>query len=655
MKRLLFLLCLITFHLVIGAQTVNYYQKGNITTDTITIEESVVKSTYVAPESSPFSFYNLTSKGLDMTTSAVEPAVILQNTPGVNMYSDNGTNLGYMYYRLRGIDQSRINTTLNGVPMNEPEDQGIYFNNYPGFMQSVSSLQVIRGAGISKSGIASYGGSMNFQVNPFGKEFGGDVNTSLGSYNTYQGSVSISDNNYYIRATGVHTDGYKQNTFHNGKSMFYGFKFNNFKIIGFIGDQQNGMGWLGETKEDLDLDPSFNSNKIHEQDDFTYVHNQLNYTNGNFSGTLYHTYLNGWYDTDIAHFVPELEYGAVISRIALESHWFGANLDYYIRGINGINAHLGISGSTYFRDHVGSTNNVEDYTNTGYKKDLAPYFKMDYKYNNVLLYFDAQYRYTEFTYDGLTEFERKQYHFINWSGGATYFTGDNSNVYFGLGKTHREPTRTDWFAGNDDFIPDMYVDVIPESSMDYELGYKYMTSKLRFKGNLYYMDFENEIVLTGQYGPNAISLHENVDNSYRSGIEIDFSYDICDYSQFNFISNFSKNEIKSDGVEFSPVLTPSTILTGEIVLKPCDYANIGFSVRYNSDSYIDLANEHELPSYTLINAYVSTSYKNFDLRWNFDNVTNRHVLTNAVIGFDGDPRYFNMYGFSTLATLRYNF
>jgi len=164
MKKI-FLIIIASLSISLNAQ---YY---TLTTDTFKLAEVTVKGAYTAPRIAPFSFTNIEKQNISLKAQNSEPAVLLSSTPSVTFYSDNGIGLGYIYYRLRGIDQSRINVTLNGVPMNEPEDQGIYFNNYPDFLNSVSNVQIIRGAGLSKSGVSSYGGSINFESLDFADKF----------------------------------------------------------------------------------------------------------------------------------------------------------------------------------------------------------------------------------------------------------------------------------------------------------------------------------------------------------------------------------------------------------------------------------------------------------------------------------------------------
>lgn len=100
-----------------------------------------------------------------------EVSQLLDDTPSITSSSDGGQPFGYTSFRIRGIDQTRINMTLNGVPLNEPEDQGVYFSNYPNFLEMVSSFQIQRGIGTSTNGVPSYGGSINFIGNTDPLEF----------------------------------------------------------------------------------------------------------------------------------------------------------------------------------------------------------------------------------------------------------------------------------------------------------------------------------------------------------------------------------------------------------------------------------------------------------------------------------------------------
>ena len=626
--------------------------------DTINLNEILVTGSYTAVKETPFSFTNLSSTTLQLRQGDTEPAVLLVNTPSVTYYTDNGLGYGYMYYRIRGIDQSRINATYNGVPMNEPEDQGIYFNNYFNFLGSIDNVQIIRGAGLTKSGVSSYGGSINFNSELFPDKFSVNSQITQGSYGTFGINGGVSSENFFINGSYGKTDGYRYNSFNDSYSTFYGFKIkDDIKVYGFVGKQKNGMAWIGEPLDSINVDPRYNSNKANETDNFLYIHNQLHWDIGafkNFKTIFYHTYLTGWYDTDIAHFDPSLQWGDLMNRIFLKSNWLGTVLNYNLKNEN-INTNFGVSAYTYYRDHVGSYNGEEAYTNTGNRNEVAPYIKGEIKTKKFSIYGDVQYRYSVFSYEGLTEFPTQTYNFLNWSGGITYRSGVNSTVYYGIGRTNREPTRTDLFMGWDDFDPASYNPTVPETALDNEIGFKYIKDGIKVNTNVYYMKFKNEIVLNGQVGPNSVLLHQNVDNSFRSGLEIDGSYIMNNGFEFILIGSFSYNRIKEANETFSPVLTPSVIISSDVKYNLKNWFYVGLNVQYNGESYIDFANDNILPDYLILNAYSGLKFKGLELQANLNNLTNQLVLRNAVMGYDGNPLYFVMADMNGLATLKYKF
>jgi iron complex outermembrane receptor protein len=649
MKSILTLLLILTTSISFS-QTV--YQKGNILSDTMHLDEISVGASYSAKKETPFTFKNLSSSDIELSQSYQEPAVLLSQTPSISYYSDNGLGTGYVYYRLRGIDQSRINSTLNGVPLNEPEDQGIYYNNYANFLGSIGSVQIIRGAGLSKPGVSSYGGSINFNSKDFSQKTEGHSSVSYGSYEFIHGSFGINSKNIFINANYQGTSGYKWNSDNRSFSTFYGGKWKKFSLYGFIGDQNNAMAWIGEPLDSLKKDPRHNSNTQDERDRFTQVHNQLKWENRGLSITGYHTYLKGWYDIDLAHFDPDLNYGDLMYRIGLRSNWLGSIINYnYNIGV--LNSDYGVSAFTYYRDHEGFFNGESGYQNTGYRDEVSPYIKGSIKLGRISIYGDVQYRYTTFRYDGLEEFDRMSWNFINWSSGASVRFGD-SYIYYGIGRTNREPTRTDLFSGYDDFSHDIYNPVLPERALNNEIGYKLFRKKLHLSSNLYYMNFSNEIVLNGQYGPNAILLHQNAAKSFRSGWEVDGIYKTRIGLIFSMASSVSYNRISQDGQSLRPVLSPSTIINGDIRYQHNNNFYFGINSRYIGSSYIDFSNENKLDGYTIQNFYAGSVISHFTIKACVNNIFNRLILANAVMS-ENNPLYFAMAGINYSLSISYKF
>jgi len=651
MKKILIIL-LLSVALALNTFGQIVYEKGNITKDTITLKETTITASYKATKFAPFSFKNIDSEILDLRGRELEPAGLLQHTPSMTYNTDNGLFTGYSYYRLRGIDQTRINVTLNGVPMNEPEDQGIYFNNYTNFLQTISEIQIIRGAGISKSGVSSYGGSINFDsYKPLQTQ--SEIRYTFGSFNTSNLTANWNAEKGWIRVSHIKTDGYKYHSGNESSSMFYGYNlFKNTTFYGFIGKQYNQMAWIGAPMSVIRNDRRFNANKETERDEFLYVHNQLHYNNKSLNAVVYHTYLNGWYNMDLGHFNGI--FNQTSYKLSLNSNWFGTNINAKLFD----ETFLGISAYTYKRNHdnlIAFPNIYETYNeNYGTRNEISPYFKTTYKIRNFTLYGDFQYRFTIFDYQDLSEdfnLDQQKWGFFNWSIGSTTNLTDKIHFYWGLGQNHREPTRTDLFGGSDEYNKEIYSNIIPEEVVDFEIGTKFYGENIFFNINGYYMDFVNEIVLNGKIGPNSIVIHSNVTESYRAGIELDFKYELQNWKFIN-VSSLSHNVIIQDDTRFTHVLSPSFITTSDIIYNLNKFTT-GVTLRYNSESYIDLTNENKIPSYSIINFYNSIKFNKFDLGLHLNNIFNKLYYTYGNIGFDGEPGYFQQAGFHFLISLKY--
>lgn len=627
-----------------------YYVLGQ--EDTIALNEIVVSSSYKAVRTTPFSFKNLDESSIELAGRTLEPANLLQHTPSVSFNTDNGLFTGYTYYRLRGIDQTRINVSLNGVPMNEPEDQGIYFNNFPNFLQTIKGAQVIRGAGVSKSGISSYGGSIDFETYKNTKT---SFEISYGSYNTLNVSANANLKKGWIRASVLNSDGYKYHSGNKSMSVFYGVNpIKNVSLIGFVGKQKNQMAWIGSPLDSITKDHRYNANKESETDEFLYIHNQLHYNVKKFNVVLFHTYLNGWYNMDMGHFDGSFE--QAFYKLSLSSNWFGTNTNYEIFK----NTFVGVSAFTYKRNHDNlmsySGLSYESYNkNYGVKNEFSPYVKTTIPIKRFNVYGDVQYRVSNFCYYDKTDgfyLDVETYHFLNWSVGTSYFLTNNLNIYWGIGKTHREPTRTDLFGGNDNYYEDSFSDVSPEEVLDFEIGTKYNSKNLFVSANVYYMDFKNEIVLNGQVGPNAIVIHSNVAKSKRIGLESDLKYSMFGFVLGN-VTNVSNNKITQDSTEITHVLSPSLISSTYILYQSKIFCP-GFNLRYNGESYIDLTNDNKIPSYLTVDFFVSIIFDRFGIEMRVNNVFNKLYYSYGNIGFDGNPAYFQQAETNYLLTLKYN-
>lgn len=629
--------------------------------DTIKLEENIVYGSLNASNTTPFSFSNINSLILEKNIG-VETAYILSSTPSITFYSDNGSNLGYVYYRLRGIDQTRLNVTLNGVPLNEPEDQGSYFNNFPNFLSFIDNIQIIRGSGLSKVGTSTFGGSLNFNTKVSNKN-SVEFSTSFGSYDTNINEIKINSKKFFIGLTSFKTNGFKYNSDNVSSSLNYGFDFKLFnqkvKWFGILGKQENGMAWVGETLEQINQNSRFNTNKIGERDNFLNSHNQISFENNliknnKITYSLYHQYQNGWYDTDVSLFDSSLEEGELISRIKLNFNWFGLIYNQlYTNKYFTLN--FGLNYSNQNRNHSGlsnyqKSNFVEDYNNSGLKQELSQYIKLNFKILQFNLYGDIQNKYINYKYNSpnynLVLYNNTN---INYSIGLSY-SKDNNIIHYGFGKTSREPRRSDLFGGLDNYLGNINT-LKDELVYSQDLGYKYLNSNLEFSLNLYKMNFENEFMQTGEYGQNGITLYKNVCKSYRKGIELSSTYK---FSKFITSLNLtlSDNKFFDKNIWFNSILSPNIVGNINITRNIGKIIYIGLNSKYNSKTTIDLLNLYNLPSYWTLDGFSGIKGKRLELMFNVNNITNSLILTNGSIGFDGSPRYFIMSNISSLFTIK---
>lgn len=629
--------------MILGAKF-SFAQDTTRVLEEITIETS----TYKADETSPFSFKNLEQKDWDWLNYGQEPAFILsQQSPSMTTYTDAGSYQGYTYYRLRGIDQTRINMTLDGVPLNEPEDQGVYFSNYPDFLNSISTIQIQRGVGTSKNGVASYAGSMEFTSPNLREEKRIRLGADYGSYNSYRffgeyNSGLKNDKAVYARASHLHSDGYKDHSQHTSQSIFYSaglFKEKaHWKVVGFLGHQTNDMAWLPVPEDIIAQNPRTNFNAEQEKDEFLQTQIQLQNKlllnpHSILNTTVYYNYLNGNYDFDLNNLLDSPS-TTELFNYDFKSHFVGV-LSNYNYEKNDFSFSTGLHLNHYQRQHTGSERTVGRlYQNTGFRREASTFTKFNYQVGNLIFLLDLQYRYSDFEYDGSVDWEGVDWHFFNPKFGLTYQVSNKVDLYYSIGRTGREPTRNDIFFGNDDLITDFdglpaIADTDAEYVIDQELGVRFKNNDFHLNANFYYMNFENEIVLNGQFGPNGLALTDNVAQSFRSGLEIDFHWFVTQQIYLIHNSSFSYNRIKQEGITFQPILTPNVIISQQVIYKPNNFT-FGLDMRYQDDSYIDFGNESSIGSYFLVNTSAAYRFRSLELILRVNNVFDERYYNNGV-------------------------
>ena len=479
-----------------------------------------------------------------------ETPILLQAAPGITAYSESGSASNYSYMRLRGIDQTRINITLDGVPLNEPEDQGLYFSNFPDFANSIASAQVQRGVGSSSHGVAAYAGSVSFQSVPVaGIARGGELQLARGAYNTSRGSLVLQSGLTgsglagYLRASTQQTDGYRFNSGNRSRSVFasggwFGTR-DAVKATLLAGLSSNEQAYLASplsTLRDIPRDnPYGNSRATAVNDRFHQDLLSLAWTHAiapslSLATTAYGFDAGGWYD------VPGADGLADAYHYRLHSRWGGIVTALDWTGEDAT-ASLGVHVSRYAREHFLEQRpdlSERFYDNTGYKGEQSAFAKGSLTRGRLTVFGDAQLRAAQFRYrpssgSGVTP-SSVRWAFFNPKAGASVRMTSALALYATAGMNGREPTRADMFAGADDVDSVTARSVLPltrvrpESVRDVETGAIWRTPSVTAQANLFVMQFRDEIAPIGGINEIGYVLRKNVDRSVRRGAEGDVTW-----------------------------------------------------------------------------------------------------------------------------------
>jgi iron complex outermembrane receptor protein len=574
----------------IGLMPIAVFSQEKYDTIKVVSLDKVIINSVRGDKKTPISQKTLTKKDIQKNFQGQEIPILLDKTTSIISNSDGGHPQGYTYFRIRGIDQTRINMTLNGAPLNEPEDQGVYTSNYPGFANVLQSAQIQRGVGTSTNGVSSFGGSISFQSQS-GIEKESDISIGYGSFNTKRINISsgtgLSKKNIasFVNASYYSSDGFRNRSGGDGYSVFfstghYGQK-NIIKLSAFTGKSTNQMAWLAVSEKDIRTDIKTNYNSNDASDCFKQSFIQTSYTlninqYNKFSANIFYNRLDGSYD-----------YFMSGSRsVILGSDFYGIITNYQFEKSK-IKINIGTNLNKYNRTHTNiedqSSIGIPKYQNTGYKDEASAFLKVGYDIKKLTIFTDLQYRYANFNYNGDVTMKKINWNFFNPKFGLIFNAKSFINYYASVGKSNREPTRTNLFGGQDNLVT--LLDIKPEEVTDYEIGLNLKKNQISIQANLYYMDFKNEITLLGAIGSNGLPLMTNVTKSYRSGIEFDIKYNPI----FNVIIlstnvNYSKNKIKDNGEEFEPLYTPKLVINQSVLFN---YK--GFSINPNwKDLYSEL-------------------------------------------------------------------
>ncbi|MGV3502217.1 MAG: TonB-dependent receptor [Adhaeribacter sp.] len=556
--------------------------------------DEVVVSALRAKEKSATTFTNVSREQIRERNFGQDLPYLLEQTPSVVVNSDAGAGVGYTGIRIRGSDITRINVTVNGIPINDPESHSTFFVNMPDLASSVQDVQVQRGVGTSTNGGAAFGASLNIRTTGFNQEAYAEANNTYGSFNTWKhtlafGTGLIRDKfTFDGRLSKVATDGYIDRAFSKLKSYYfsggYQGKTGMLKFITFSGQEQTYQAWNGVPEDKLQTDRTYNSlTYANETDNYQQDHYQLHFAKNlgrvfDLGGALHLTRGKGYYEQykenqKLANYLiaPLVLPDTTIARTDLirqkwlDNYFYGATyaLNYRPAG-NRLTTTLGGGWNRYEGDHYGeviwaryaaaSEKGHRYYQGDARKTDFNLFTKANYQLTPALdLFGDLQYRQINYkiagTDDDLVDVGlQTKFRFFNPKAGLTYALSDRQHLYASYAVGNREPVRSDFVDRKGSTEPQA------ETMYNLELGYRLRRQqgdllgrslRLELDLNGYYMDYYNQLVLTGQLNDVGAPLRTNIRDSYRAGIELAGLVHLQEFAQLSSTLTLSRNKIRN--------------------------------------------------------------------------------------------------------------
>jgi iron complex outermembrane receptor protein len=614
------------------------------------LHEAIVVSGIRAEEKTPVTKTDIDKATIEKDYYGQDIPLLLRDTPSINAYAEAGVGgSGYSYITLRGISPTRINFTLDGVPLADSEDMGTYFADFPDLAHSLESIQVQRGVGTSTVGSPSFGGSINLESIALSQSPETTAELGAGSYGTkfatvaYQSGFLPSGFALYTRVSAQQSDGFRESSGVRQRNVFVSaaktFANSQLKLTGFTGHEYSQLAFFATDADTLKQNLRANPLTPSDKDSFGYDLAQLQYIRANMTASAYYQRGYGWYD--LAGFRYGLD-GLLLGGMLTSSASYGP-----------VAANYGVHINQFRREHTRDTGvgaaapgRTRDYTNEGTKGEANAFAKFRYDPARWHLYADAQLRTADFHYHGNVSVGSIRWTFFNPKIGARYDLSSSSGVYASVGMSTREPTRNDLFQGEDNasFAHDLRA-VKPERLVDLEAGWDYRGRATTLKANVYAMHFRNEIAATGELSDIGLALRRNVDRSTRRGVELEAAWQAAPSLRLRGNANFSRNRI-DQWLEFrdvKPLLTPEILLNQTIEYTPRRALTLGATGRYSGKSYLDNTNDERLitPSFfTLeVNAALDVN-THARVRVQVNNVLNNKRVWPNGYSFDGVPYYY---------------
>lgn len=683
-----------------------------------------------ANDKTPMAFTNISKSEIKKSNLGQDLTYLISLTPSVVTTSDAGAGIGYTGLRIRGTDPSRINVTINGIPVNDSESQGVWWVNMPDFASSLDNIQIQRGVGTSTNGAAAFGASINLKTLALNKKAYTITNNSIGSFNTLKNNIEFGSgmlNNKFTfdgRLSRISSDGYIDRATSDLKSLYlqgaYFGKKSVLKAIVFSGQERTYQAWNGVPKRYLDTNRTFNSYTYeNEVDNYNQTNYQLHYNEQLNSKTNIHlathyTHGEGYFESEKLN-QNLADYGlnnifigsdTISSTDLVRRKWLNndfGGITYSINHKNDlVNLVVGGANNVYSGQHYGNViwaqymsnglYNHQYYKNIATKYDNNVFIKTNFQASEkTSLFLDLQSRNIEYEFngsdiDGNIGVQEVKLDFFNPKFGLSHKMNEEQLLYGSFAVANKEPNRSDYIESSPNSRP------LHETLYDTEIGFKYTTKDFKFNANAYIMNYDNQLIKTGEINDVGYFTSENVKKSFRRGIEIEGS--ILLSKKLAWAANMTLSENKIDTfiqyidswdtggqqetiyTETDLAFSPSIIWASQLTYNFQDNLSLDFITKYVGEQFIDNSSseDRKLDDYLVNNLRLSYSFnsKIFNyarLSLQINNLFDEEYVSNAWIyrfvsnGYDpseddhyvtkGSDGGYNMAGYFPEATRNY--
>jgi iron complex outermembrane receptor protein len=644
--------------------------------------EEVIVSATRAGNRTPVAYTNVGSETIRQLNNGQDLPFLIGLTPSLVETSEAGAGIGYTSLRIRGTDGSRINVTIDGIPLNDAESQQVFWVDLPDLASSVDNIQVQRGVGTSSNGAGAFGASVNIETKSPDNVAYAEISSIAGSFNTYKNVVKagtglLADRfAFQLRFSNLLSDGYIERTGSDNRSAYISGTYRTsrslLKTNIILGEEHTGISWWGVPAEMLSINRRYNpageyedesGNKKYydnESDNYKQNHYQLIYTlklnrYTNFHTALYYTFGEGYYE-EYREDQPFSEYGLpsiildtteITSTDLIRRKWMSNDFYGMVYSLKfskeKIDAVFGGGMNVYDGNHYGKIiwmrnagnagKDYQWYLNKAHKGEFSMYGKIDYKFSDKISGFgDLQYRHIYYNMygpdDDLRDISQSHlFNFINPKGGLFFSPGSNQDAYISFSVANKEPTRSDF----KDASGDKNATPTSETLFDTEAGYNLRTDKANVGFNLYGMIYKDQLVPTGELSNVGYPIMTNVKRSYRVGLELTAGLKPADRLDWNLNMTISRNKILGFMEYYLDYNTSDW--TSQYKNKNLGTVDIAYSpsITGSSNMVFHVSNHVK---FHLVSKYVGKQY--FDNTMNADRMIDPYLVNNIMIDYSPD-------------------